>query len=325
MLNLIKNELIKIFKRKHIYILLLIVILTIIIYNFIIEKGAIKNNNISELYQQIYIQDKIYMQNYDNLNLDEKYSDIEERVNLEKYAIENNIKYNILLNSENPNMKLPADARISFMKVFENFDLLIITIIIFISSTIISEEYSKGTIKNLLVKPHKRISILFSKIITCLLVITIIAIFVIITQYIVGGMIFGFESYKLEVIRYNHLTQNIVTMNLGKYMFLMLICKLPMYIIISLISLLLGVITNNIAINILITLGLYLMSKIEIMINSLSKYLTIYNWDISKFIYGGFENISDNIIQPIIISGISMVIAFIILIELFKYRDVRNV
>lgn len=284
MFNLVKNELIKIFKRKNIYILFLLALIIIVGYN-IFEKSINSNLNISEQYVRAYNQDKMYLENYENLKIKEKYSDILERVNLEKYAIENNIKYNILLNTENKNAVLPYDARILLMKFFNNFDIIIIFFIIYLASTIIYEEYSNGTVKNLLVKPHRRSSILSSKIITTILVTLFTAIIIILFQYIIGGIIFGFDSYSLEAIRYNHLTQNIDVINLGYYMLLIFISKLPMYLLVIFTSLLLSVFINNIGINILISLGLYMVNNLGILFNDITKYLFIYNWDISKYIF----------------------------------------
>lgn len=158
MFNLLKNELIKIFKRKNIYILFLLSFLIITGYNLFVKLGNI-NIDISEQYIRAYNQDKMYLENYDDLNIKDKYSDILERVNLEKYAIDNDIKYNILVNTENKNAILPSDARILLMKFFNNFEIIIIFIIIYVSSTIIYEEYSNGTIKNLLVKPPDKIKV----------------------------------------------------------------------------------------------------------------------------------------------------------------------
>lgn len=323
MFNLIKNELIKIVKRKNIYILVLLAFLIISGYN-IFEKYSNTTINISEQYVRAYNQDQMYLENYNNLNIDESYSDILERVNLEKYAIENSIKYNILLNTENKNAILPSDARILLMKFFNNFDIIIIFIIIYLASTIIYEEYSNGTIKNLLVKPHKRSLILFSKIITTIFVALFIAIILIFFQYIIGGFLFGFDSYSLDAIRYNHITQNIDVMNLGYYMLLIFISKLPMYLLVILITLLLSVFINNIGINILISLGLYMATNLEILPNNITKYLFIYNWDISKYIFGNVEAINNDIHIPILISCIWLVFSIMVLFIGFNKKDIIN-
>ena len=319
MVNLIKNESIKIFKRKNIYILFIIAILVMIGFNLYGKYRKI-DEDIQVQYEKAYKQDNFYLDNYEILTNEEKYEDILERVQLEKYAIENNIKYNILLNTQNKNTQLPTDARIELMRVFKNFDIITIFIIIYLASTIISEEFSSGTIKNLLVKPYKRISILASKIITSILVTLIVAIAIIVFQYMLGGLLFGFDSYSLEAIRYNHITQQIETMSLSNYMILMFFSKVPMYIILTIFSLLLGTITNNMAINILFSLGLYLISSEGILFNDISKYLFIYNWDMSKYLFGGMSGIG--IIQPMLISTFSTLFIIIALTYIFKNKDV---
>ena len=323
MFNLVKNELIKIFKRKNIYILFLLALIIIFGYN-IFEKSINSNLNISEQYVRSYNQDKMYLENYETLKIKEEYSDILERVNLEKYAIENDIRYNILLNTENKNAILPSDARILLMKFFNNFDIIIIFFIIYLASTIIYEEYNNGTVKNLLVKPHRRSSILFSKIITTIFVTLFTAIIIILFQYIIGGIIFGFDSYSLEAIRYNHLTQNIDVINLVYYMLLIFVSKLPMYLLVIFTSLLLSVFINNIGINILISLGLYMVTNLGLLFNDITKYLFIYNWDISKYIFGNAETVNGSINTPIIISCIWLILITIILFIRFNRKDIVN-
>ena len=323
MFTLVKNELIKIFKRKNIYILFLLALIIIFGYN-IFEKSINSNLNISEQYVRAYNQDKMYLENYETLKIKEEYSDILERVNLEKYAIENNIRYNILLNTKNKNAILPSDARILLMKFFNNFDIIIIFFIIYLASTIIYEEYNNGTVKNLLVKPHRRSSILFSKIITTIFVTLFTAIIIILFQYIIGGIIFGFDSYSLEAIRYNHLTQNIDVINLVYYMLLIFVSKLPMYLLVIFTSLLLSVFINNIGINILISLGLYMVTNLGLLFNDITKYLFIYNWDISKYIFGNAETVNGSINTPIIISCIWLILITIILFIRFNRKDIVN-
>lgn len=240
---------------------------------------------------------------------------------MEKYAIENSIEYNILLNSQNNNAPIPLDARILLMKIFDNFDIIIIFIIIYLSCTIISEEFHNGTIKNLLTKPHSRIKILLSKTLTNILIIILTITFLLIFQYILGGLLFGFESYSLEAIRYNHFSQSIETMNLLQYMLTVALAKLPMYLLLSCISLLFGIITNNIALNILISLGLYIISTIKFLINNITQYLFIYHWDISKYLFT-----TDILIkQSIVISSISLLLIFSLLMIIFKNKDIKNI
>ena len=256
--ELIENELIKIFRRKNIYILLLIGILMIVGYSLFQKITNPKVDDIVKQYEKGYERDKSYLEYQKNID-DEKYEEIVERMALEKYAVENNIQYNILLNSENTNAPLPKDARIILMKIFDNFDIIFVFIVIAISSTIISEEYSKGTIKNLFVKPHKRAKIMCSKIITNIFIVIIIIVFMVLLQYTIGGLIFWFDSYSLDAIIYNKADQSINVMNLSYYMINLIINKVSLYILLIAIGILISSFTSNIALNILISLGIYII------------------------------------------------------------------
>lgn len=291
--ELIENELIKIFRRKNIYILLLIGILMIVGYSIVQKITNPKVDDIVKQYEKGYERDKLYLEYQKNID-DEKYEEIVERMVLEKYAFENNIQYNILLNTENTNAPVPKDARIILMKIFDNFEIIFVFIVIAISSTIISEEYNKGTIKNLFVKPHKRTKIMCSKIITNIFLVIIIIVCMFLLQYIVGGLIFGFDSYNLDAIIYNKSSQNIDVMNLTYYMLNLIINKISLYILLIAISILLSAFTSNIALNILISLGIYI----------------IYN----------YYNIA---YSPIILIVFAIIIDILSLI-MFQKKDIKN-
>ena len=326
MIKLIGNELQKIFKRKNIYILFLIIFIFIVGFNFL--KRTSIQEDVQSIYLNIYTNDKSSLENYEYLNVQEDYSTLLERVELEKYAIENKIYYNILLNSENKNMSLPNDARILLMKFFDNFDIALIIIIVYISSTIVAEEFVSGTIKNLLIKPHTRIKIISSKILVILLICLILPIIFLITQYIVGGLVFGFDSYSLSAIRFNHIKSNIEVIPMYKYITIIIISKLPMYIGIVLISILIGIITSNVALNILLSIGIYIISIIKnpvIQAMNIYKYISIYNWDFSKYLFGNNYNlINNNIMIPIVSSLITLIIIYLFIISMFKNKEVTN-
>ena len=160
-----------------------------------------------------------------------------------------------------------------------------------------------------------------SKILTIILVTALIVSFIVLFQYLLGGMLFGFDSYSLEAIRYNQYMQSIETMNLSNYILLITSSKMIMYILLSLISLLFGIITNNIALNILVSLGIYIISTIGSLINDISKYLFIFNWDISKYFFT-----TDILVkQSIFISFVTFLLIFLPLIIIFKNKDIKNI
>lgn len=312
MLNLIKNEFMKIFKRKTIIKMLIISIVIIAFYNFI-AKLTNEKCDIMEQYERAYNIDNIYIDNYETLNIQEEYTVIIERIRLEKYAIDNNINYNLLLKSENKNVNINVDARILLMRFFDNFEIIIIIITIFISSTIISEEYIKGTIKNLLIKPYRRIKILFSKIITNITIALIITIILMLFQYVIGGIVFGFNSYNLVAIIYNRVAETINSMSLFNYISLLFILKMLIYITFILVSLLFGLIINNIALNILFSLGLYFLINIK----GTYTNMIINNYNISECILGNSHN-------TIYFLLIIMITSILLISIIFNKKDTVN-
>ncbi len=316
MYELIKNELIKIFYRRKTYILLFVSIIYIFSYNYV-QKITNLNIDIKHQYLNAYSNDILLLKNYNNLNITEEYYNIIERMHLDKYAIENNIEYNILVNSENDKIPLPEDARILLMRIYNNFEIIIVLIIIYLSSIMILEEYSTGTIKYLLIKPYSRFHILVSKIIAIILTIILLILFFTLFQYIIGGILFGFDSYTLEAIIYNNSIHNIETMNLFKYMVIISISKFPMYLLLILICFLIGVITTNAYLNILITFLVYLISKINLSFFSITKYIFIYNWDLSTHLSNYY-----NFARALLISLISIVCILNIFIFIFRNKDV---
>ena len=318
MLKLIQNELLKILKRKSMYILLIVLLLIMISYNIIQSNFTERDTNIIEQYKEAYKQDKLYLENYESTESNDSYSEIIERLKLEEYAIENNIQYNILINSENENIPLPKDARYILLKIINNSDIFIILLSIFIVTLIFSEEYNKGTIKNVLIRPHKRTTILTSKLIVCILIPILTIIIVNILQFIIGGVIFGFDSYNLNAIIYDSQTQQISTLNLFNYIMQIWISKIPLYILLTLISILIGVNISNIATNILITLGIYAISKIDI----LNKYIISYYADFTNFLSNNITQ--KDFMHAILIVCSSMTIILILIIHKFKNKEINN-
>lgn len=243
------------------------------------------------------------------------------RMNLCKYAIENNINTDIS-NENNLIMDNKIDARIMLIRTFNHFDLIIVIIAIYLATTIVTEEVNKNTIKTLLTKPHKRSTILVSKIIACIVSVILAMIFVTFTQYVIGGIIFGFDSYNLKYIGYDLIIGKIVTMNLWKYITIIGLLKLPMYIIITVFCTFIGVLNNNTSMSMILTLIIFIVSstvltewsKVE-SLSVITRYFITNNWDFSTYMFG----------QVSAISGVTLlgsIINFIIHLFLLVYFSI---
>ena len=248
-----------------------------------------------------------------------------------KYAIENNIDYDIS-NNDNLILDNKINARTSFIRTFMHFDVIIVIIIIYISTTIVTEETNKKTLKGLLTKPHMRSTILFSKIFACIITTIITMLIILITQYIVGGAIFGFDSYKINYIGYNYNNGQVFTMNLFIYNLLVGISKSPMYVIILLFCIFMGIINNHTAMSMILTLVIFLISNIVITewskieaFSIITRFFITNNWDFSIYLFGGISNISGvNLLWSIIIYIVYMILLLGLSIFKFNKKEINN-
>ena len=254
------------------------------------------------------------------------------KVSLLEYAIENNISQDI--SSENYNIitENKIDARISFIRTFEHFNIILVVIAIYISCMIITEEINKRTIKNLLIKPHKRSTILISKMIACLVTIILSMIFICITQYIVGGLIYGFDSYTLGYIGYDFNTGEVFEINSIQFIVLEGLSKLPIYIIIILFCIFMGTINNNTSMTMILTLIVFIVassvitewSKVE-SLSTVFRYFITNNWDFSTYLLGGFSEIPEiNLEFSIAIYAVYFIILYTSSIKIFSNKEINN-
>lgn len=290
-----------------------------------------QNQYLAQYKSNYYLIQKLDSENKSQILKCEERNQYIAKMNICKYAIENNIEQDIS-NEENLILNNKIDARISFIRTFKSFDIIIVIIAIYISTTILTEEVNKGTIKNLLNKPHKRSSILISKIIACMVIVVISMIFVAISQYIIGGIIFGFDSYKIHYIGFDYNYQQVFNMNLFKYTILVGISKLPMYIIIILFCILMGIINNHTSMSMILTLIIFLISSTVLKewskvdaFSIITRFFITNNWDFSQYLFGKISSINGITIYSSIATYLVYLSILILLsIYCFNKKEINN-
>jgi len=217
--------------------------------------------------------------------------------------------------------------RLILMNFFNEYEMLIIIFIVVIGTSIICDEF-KGTIKQLLIVPYKRYTILISKYITTFIMFIFIFVFLLIIQLIIGYLFF---NYSLNI----PITINNESMNVFKYLFTMLLNKLPMFILTIMLVYLLSILTCNGVLSIVISLlnNLIIVPIINVftLYNYTDKlsylsYLMSPNWDLNIYLYG------NSIVNPILNYNYSLLICieyFVILlitsILIFEKKDIKNI
>ena len=213
---------------------------------------------------------------------------------------------------------------------YEEFGFIVLVFVIMVAGAIVSDEYSKGTIKSLLILPYKRSKILLAKLLTMIITIFIAIIAMLIIELIVGGIIFGFSSLSIPYVTYNIATESIVTMNIFKYFGLMTIAIIPKILLLGTLAFALSTIVGNTAAAVAITFSGYIG---EVIVNNIAlrydvkflNYFVTTNWNFSEFLFGGRSMFKLSLTHGIIICLIYFAFMVIVAFIIFKKKDIKNI
>ena len=291
-----------------------------------LEKNISYENSFLNTALKNYYSNKINLISYDNKDLNkldseelQGYTYSLEQSNLNKYYIDNMITLK------------SGDNRDILINLFGHYELFILIIGIVISASIVSEEFSRGTIKLLLVKPYNRYKILISKFIVCIFMLVLVTIVIAGAQLIFGGLIQGFESLKIPAIEYNFDTNKVETMNIALYILITGICKFPMYILLLALAFTCSTVFTNTALAVAIPFLGYISAQFINQIALLYKikqiiYFVTPNWDLTGYLFGKTPTFS-GITMPfsITICAIYLILMLALSLIIFKKRDIKNI
>lgn len=190
-LSLLTNEWIKIFSRTRTWIFLaipIVIIIGIAVYDKVTTDVEVNENWKQELTETIKTDEKNLDEAKKN-NDDEVYIEyLESTIKQNEYAIANDIS--------------PYETTAwQFMKDMSWLSIFIGLFVIVVASDIVSNEFAKGTIKMLLIRPYSRWKILLSKLVATLGFAFLMWLVVILVTWLVGGLAYGFggmdQSYLI--------------------------------------------------------------------------------------------------------------------------------
>jgi len=268
------------------------------------------------------------------LTYEEKYSkqNVEETVYLSEYDLKNNLKENMYLNTDSDRWILASDSDYSQINIFFDAQLFITIAIVVVAGTIVSEEFNKGTIKLLLVRPYKRIKILIAKFIACLIILFLAYVVMALAQFILGGIMNGFNDYVGKAAIYNFKTSSVEEISTFKYMILSGLSILPQYLLIMTLAFSLSVLFINspiaIALPLLGIMGAEIINELAYHFEK-AKFLRFFvtpNWDLSIYLFGKlpqFEPIS--LTFSIAVCVVYFVIMLVASLYIFKRKEIKNI
>lgn len=247
-------------------------------------------------------------------------------------AIINGIPENAEGTHLNGAYSITTAANDGLISATQSYGMFIVILAVIIAGTIVSEEFSRGTIKLLLVRPYKRVKIIIAKFISCLIILLIAIVVISIMQYIIGGITYGFNNYNNQTIIYNFSTGNVELIGAFKYLVISTLAILPQYLLIMTLAFALSIICNNTPVS--VALPLLGMMGAEI-INTLAYqyekarfliYFVTPNWDFTQYLFGKMPTL-DELSAPfsIIICLIYFIIMLATSLIVFKKKDIKNV
>ena len=234
----------------------------------------------------------------------------------------------ILENKEDINNA--SDLRFILTNFYSEYLFLILVFGIMIGGAIVSEEYSKGTIKSLLITPYKRSTILLSKFISVILITILFIVIAYFMQTVIGGIFLGFGSLSNHVVEYNLATKSLEVMSVFKYILLYTIANLPQILLLVTLAFAVSTIIGNTALAIVITFAGVIGSSIINMFASMYKikvlnYFVTTNWNFNYYLFGGTNPYGPSITQAIIVCLVYFLIMIITSFIVFNKKNIKNI
>lgn len=215
--------------------------------------------------------------------------------------------------------------------IIEDYEFFLVLITLMTISILVCEEFQKGTIKFILIKPYSRFIILLSKYLTTLVILLLSILLLISSELILGSIFFGIDSLKDKVLVFNYLTNEINSLSIFTYMFIRILARIPFYLILILISLSIGVFSANTIISIMIPLILttFTSTILDIAIThniSIFKYFINLNWNFQDYLFGANSSFKEiNLKFSIIIYSIYFIVLTILTFNHFRHKDIKNI
>ncbi|QFK72850.1 ABC transporter permease subunit [Pradoshia sp. D12] len=260
MISLIKNEWMKIFSKMSSYIFIGF-LLVALVGSAILVKTM---NNADDW--------KVKEEN--NIQSQQAVLDDPKTSEEEKEWIQEDIarSQKLLDTGINPNQETSWTFMVNWVTSIASFVTLFAVII---CSASVSAEFSDGTIKQLLIRPHRRWKVLLSKYITTLLYAATMVVVLSVAGYLVGLIFFGSASFTDKMIDPTSFDE-VITLEAGPYFFELMLYWVPGFLIIITMAFMLSTLFKSQAIAVGISVFiLFASSTLNMLITSLVER---YEW-----------------------------------------------
>ncbi|MED3690828.1 ABC transporter permease subunit [Peribacillus butanolivorans] len=255
-MSLIRNEWMKIFSKGSTYLFIVFLLLAAVGTALIDYKlNPVESSKDWKQELQAEIQEQQNELKTSKISEDEK-SVIMEEINLNKQLLDANI---------NPDLRTNWTYMANWTTSLTSFVTLFVVIV---CSSLVSSEFSDGTIKQLLIRPYKRWKILLSKYITSLLFAALLLVSLFIFSYIVGILFFGNGSYSDKIL--DPASFGFSPVIVGDYFVDMMVYWIPGFLVITTIAFMLSTLFKSQALAVGVSISiLFASTPLNLVIQSL--------------------------------------------------------
>lgn len=264
---------------------------------------------------------------YSSLNKDESaYKDRKELIRKREIIKEyNEVKYKI---ENNIVPKNSVTLQYEASSLFGQTDMIVLIAFLIIAGGIIAEEFNKGTIKQLLLRPFTRSQILVSKIIAAVIATFIFACFYYFMDLLIVGLMNNeFKSIFEPMIVYNFKTESVVEYSTFTYCLLNILATLPEYFLMFAICILVGILTTNTVACVISIFGVDFLNGLlsAFLPEKIAAFMPTNCMNFVEYLFGG---ISSNKYQTLLSSSIVYVVTLVVIVTIsfvvFKKKDIKN-
>ncbi|TCZ81145.1 ABC transporter permease [Paenibacillus albiflavus] len=327
LIQLVKNECIKMIKKKRFYVVLLILIALIPMFTYAQLRVA-ENNQ-----KQFGTTDWRAEQR-------QKVADWSRALGSPRIAQEwkQNLKVQIQLAEYYLDKDVDPNApnAVTFTREFTKnaISLFIPLIVMVIAADIVSSEFGSGTIKLLLTRPVSRWKILMSKLITLIFFVSLIVFSTGLLSYLISGLVFGYGGWDLPVfIGFNTVGTEVdytYVRAIDQWLFILMEFGLVWFVgfVVAVLSLMFSVLIRSTAAGMGIMLAVLISGTILTnMVSSWesAKYLFMVNLRLTDYLTGAMPPIQGMTLGfSLLVLSIWTLASLVISFTVFTRKDVLN-
>ncbi len=326
MIPLIKNECIKIIKKKRFYVILLILCVLVPIFTYAQMRSSELSRDKFNGDWKLELQQQI-TDNQNSLGSDR----VPEEWKKYRLIFVQQLQYYL---DHDVNPKEPNGVTFTREFMDNSISLFIPLLIMAIASDIVSGERTSGTIKMLLTRPVKRWKVLLSKMITMVMFVSLIVLSTFVISYLISGAFFGYKGFNIPVFTGFQISGSDVDMStvhaIPQWEYMLMQCGLIWFVAVTvaLLAFMVSVLVRSTAASIVVMMAALIAGTILTNMASAwtsAKYLFMVNLQLTNYLAGTPAPIEGmNLNFSLIVLGIWAIISVIISFGVFTKRDILN-